>query len=149
MNRCSSTLKNLTPHAITVFVNNEEADPTDQTAVVYPIESTQQALRVRSRPQIQIAKLDNGVPVFTPPALETNSPNGSEALDNFPYTADEACPHPDLIVSMIASDRIPAWYRGKVYIPDTGPQAVVRDQNGKILGVKRLCLVHTGSSSKN
>lgn len=157
MDTYSSTLKNLTPHAVTVFLNDETNDKTPET-VVYPIESTQQALRVRSRPQVQIAKLDNGVRVFTPATLETNSQEGDpldhsdpkgnrgcEAFDNFPYTADQACSHPDLIVSMIASERIPTWYRGKVYIPDTGPQAVVRDQNGKILGVKRLCLVHKGS----
>ena len=45
------------------------------------------------------------------------------------------------IVSMVVADFLKAeGYEGPLYVPDTGPESVVRDKKGVILGVKRfLC----------
>jgi hypothetical protein len=45
---------------------------------------------------------------------------------------------------MVVGPYIPAWYRGDVYVPDTGPESAVRDEGGRICGVKRLYRVERG-----
>ena len=127
----SPSILNLTPHTLTVFLDDDQ-----QTKVSYAAQG--KSVRVRSRPQKHIMTLDNGIKVYTPPAFE------QETLDGFPYHQDEEEYHPDLAVSMIVGEHVPSGYRGNVYCPDTGPQSVVRDSSGRILGVKRLCLVHKG-----
>lgn len=51
-------------------------------------------------------------------------------------------PEPDtlyIVSSQVAQalSRDPAW-RGKLVVPDTGPGSAVRDQKGRIIGVKYL-----------
>ena len=50
-----------------------------------------------------------------------------------------AVPAPDVIVSQIAAKVLCSTnYPGAVYVPDTGPDSVVRSNDGQILGVHRL-----------
>lgn len=127
----NEAIRNLTPHNIHVFVAGDK----DTCPLTFPAQG--KAVRVRSKAQDHVATLENGVKVYSPPAFE-------DVLDDFPFVNQEDDVHPDLIVSMVVGNHIPKWYRGNVYIPDTGPQSVVRDQTGKILGVKRFCIVHKG-----
>ncbi len=123
-------IQNRTPHNITVYVAGDKDTcpltfaPSGKVAIVGTVD------------QEHVATLDNGVRVYSPPSF-------TGILDGFP---SKNAMHPDLIVSMVAGNHIPKWYRGNVYIPDTGPDSVVRDDDdGKILGVKRLCIVHEGA----
>jgi hypothetical protein len=140
----SSSLINLTPHSITVFTGDDGGS--NENGVIYPTEQDKKVVRVRSRPQELVAILENGISVFTPQRFETDK-DGQAVLENFPYSPDINQEHPDIIVPMLVGNHIPKWYRGKVYIPDTGPFGVVRDKDGKIIGTKHLCLVHSGEES--
>lgn len=117
-----SVLRNLTPHNIVILADNG-------TRIVYHKADT--VARLVSRRQEQIGHLDDGCPVFTPQefvAIDPKTPNLSK----------EEC---GVIVSMPVGE----WLRqngwgvwGEVYCADTGPNGVVRDANGNIVGTKRL-----------
>lgn len=42
------------------------------------------------------------------------------------------------IVSRIVRDAVPVTLRDDLLVPDTGPDSVVRDESGRIIGVRRL-----------
>lgn len=128
------TLVNMTPHHLHI----QFKDPETGQEIKKTLPATGHSIRARSKPQVLIATVGGGIPVYTPPAFQPG------VLDGFPYSQDAGELHPALVVSMVVGDQIPKWYRGNVYIPDTGPESAVRDKDGKIAAVKRLCLVHRG-----
>jgi hypothetical protein len=132
-----STLVNMTPHHLHI----QFQDPDTGQQVTKTLPTTGQSIRACSKPQTSIGTVSGGIPVYTPPAFQPG------VLQGFPYTADKDQVHPDLVVSMVVGEQIPGWYRGNVYMPDTGPDSAVRDKQGKIVAVKRLCLVHDGQQT--
>jgi len=97
-------------------------------------------IRVGSKPQTRINTLrtpDGDIPVVSPPS----------------YTRCEGLPveakGKDIIVSWLCGDQLlkeQPDYPHRVLNPDTGPDSVVRDEKGRIVGVKRLVLMNPPSS---
>ena len=108
---------NLTPHDICVLLE-------DGSKIVYP--RSGKVLRAIPEKQKYLGKLDDGVPLVTAPTfvgvdlgdLDSNAPIIVSA-----------------IVAELLNDRM---YEGVVLSPDTGPDSVVRDNEGKIVAVRRL-----------
>lgn len=131
-------IRNLTPHDVHVLVCGGAFDNLDDKVT---FKAQDVCVRVKTKQQKLLYTLPNGAQVWTPASFEDGE------LQGFPYLPDADQDHPDLIVSMVVGNAIPSWYRGCVYTPDTGPASAVRDDSGKIVAVKRLCLVHAGDSS--
>ena len=121
-------LVNLTPHAIHALKCGGDAG--SEATVVYPAHP-QGPVRLRSTPQTLVDVRYDDVHVYTMPDFER------DRLDNFPYDADDAS-HPDILVAGLVAPYVPRWFRGRVLVPDTGPESVIRDDKGRIQGVKRL-----------
>ena len=128
----ATDLRNMTPHDLRVRVGN------DDNADYVTIPACGTCVRVMSKSQAHLGTLSNGIEVFEPPAFE-------DVLVGFPELTDAS--HPDLVVSMVVGNHIPGWYRGSVYVPDTGPASVIRDAKGGIAAVRRIYLVHRPSSA--
>lgn len=122
-------LVNLTPHAIHALKCGGEAG--SEATVVYPAHP-QGPVRLRSTPQTLVDVRYDDVHVYTMPDFER------DRLDNFPYDADDDASHPDVLVAGLVAPYVPRWFRGRVLVPDTGPESVIRDDKGRIQGVKRL-----------
>lgn len=114
---------NLTPHDVVVFGDN---------GMTVTYHSCGEA-RARSTPQTLVTTLRNGVQIFSAPSFC--------GVSGFPFDGKDGM-HPNIIVSMVVGKCIPSSYQGNVYVPDTGPGSAVRDEKGKIKGVKRLYIVH-------
>ncbi len=128
----NDSMLNLTPHDVVVFIND------DMMTVTYPC--GKESARVCTKTQNFVSALRNGVKVYSAPAFE-------DTLTGFPFSDNQKqVHHPNLIVSMVVGNHIPSWYRGNVYVPDTGPGSAIRE-NGQIVGVKRLYIVHKGTTT--
>lgn len=103
----------------------------------------------------------NNVPIFSAPShngikvirveripLPADSELHALVGDHFPFNDcdDPTTMHPSLIVSSFTANQIPDWYIGCVYTPDTGPNSVVRGDDGSIRGVTRLIWANAPSS---
>jgi len=144
------SIVNLTPHNVVVKIPKNDLDPTSGDSVWVNIPATGQQVRVKSSPQPLVCHLQveapiplraseadayaARIPVVKPPSFPKQDP-----LSGFPYGPDDK-EHPPVVVSMLVAPRIPRWYRGQVYSPDMGPGSAVRDNKGKPMAVKRLCL---------
>ena len=104
---------NLTPHVCHIC--------NDVGEIVRSIEPTTPAARVSSTVSV-VGNID-GIPV-------TNTRFGD--VENLPAPADDTV----YIVSLLVQQAAPE--RTDLYRPDTGPQNVVRDAAGQIVGVKAL-----------
>lgn len=78
-------------------------------------------------------------------------------LDGVPVVVRHACAGEDqiiglpnhkpgmvLLVSAMVVDALAGSTRGDVYAPDTGPEGAIRDQDGRLTGVRRLRGVTVG-----
>lgn len=119
----------LTPHDIYVLSTKQP-----DTLIAFRSEKTSdgkaKSLRLSSAIQPLLEEIPHGVAVY-------GAPQHYLDLQQFPYDPHDA-EHPPIIVSAIAASHIPKWYRGTVLVPDTGPESVIRDGSGAILGVQRL-----------
>ena len=126
-------LYNLTPHDIHL------CDDDGQVRLTVP--ASGHVVRVGSKPQKVVETLktpDGDIPVVFPPS----------------YTRCEGLPveakgH-DLIVSWLCGDQLlkeQPDYPHRVLNPDTGPDSVVRDDKGRIVGVRRLVLMNPSGAS--
>jgi len=103
---------NLTPHPIAII--DGETTTTIPSSGVARVTSTQEVL----------GKF-GGIPVVSPPAFS-----------EVEITTDAAITGVPVIVSMLAAPRM--RHDAAVFSPDTGPASVVRDDTGRIIGVRRL-----------
>jgi len=106
---------NRTPHAVVVFVGGRSH--------IFPASGV--VARATSVPQEQEAPFAHEgaeIPCVSPPNF-----GGAEGIDG---------EEPILVSALVAP--IAATVRAGVYSPDTGPGSVVRDDQGQILGVRRL-----------
>lgn len=106
---------NLTPHSVNIY--------NDDGSLLMSIEPSGQVLRL---PTIAWAAGDvDGIPVV-----------------RLTYEAPEDLPEPRedtiYIVSSLMLEPLKAIGRTDFVAPDTSPPSVVRDENGRIVGVKRL-----------
>ena len=124
----SGLLVNLTPHAVHVLKCGGELG--SDATVVYPPDP-RGAVRLRSTPQTLAEVRPDDVHVYSMPDFDR------ERLDNFPYGPDDAA-HPDILVAGLVAPYVPRWFRGQVLVPDTGPESVIRDSEGRIQAVRRL-----------
>lgn len=126
----SQTLLNLTEHNICVFGDR---------LVIYP-KSGQQAMLV-SEPQTLITTLKDGVEIYSPqvfkavspaePPLEPHHEGVIVSLQTAQWLTDIDMDDEDAV-----NDLRRVWR--SIYVADTGPNGVVTNQNGKIIGTKRL-----------
>ena len=113
---------NLTPHAMVVFSS-------DGTTEVARIEPTGVVVRVQTEAtEVGVVSI-NGADI---PVVETSYGQ----VENLPEQQDGTT----FVVSTMVLSALKALgvNRRDVVAPDTGPQAVVRDGEGRILGVKRF-----------
>ncbi|MDP2812211.1 MAG: hypothetical protein Q8O32_00770 [bacterium] len=115
-------IKNLTPHAMVVF----GLDGTTEVARIEPIGSI---ARVLTQATDAGTVTIDGVEI---PVVET----AYGQVENLPEPQDGTT----LVVSILVVSALKALgiVRDDVVSPDTGPQSVVRDGEGKIMGVKRF-----------
>lgn len=135
-------LHNYTPHKLRLFrpLNNRSGLPTDE-----PYETLESEGNVRVLSQ-QDGKAESG---YTLIGEDTNHPDAWVAVVPAPKLDGEIVGLPErkgeidentgLIVSALAAPRVAQVWPGPVYSPDTGPDGVVRDSGGEILGVRQLC----------
>jgi hypothetical protein len=119
----SAKFINCTPHDIVLYDNNRN--------VIHTFPKTGVDARLLSDPQRGLPFQHTGVPVFSPQRFEAVLMNGP--ADALPVVGSF------VIVSLPVGEyymRKPAAYW--VFGPDTGPEGVVRDQRGQIMGTKRL-----------
>jgi hypothetical protein len=109
-----ATIINLTPHPRHLYKENGE---------VFTIAPTAPAARVSSVTE-EVFKI-NGIPV-------TRTTFGD--VENLPDPEEGTI----FVVSMLVQQAAPN--RTDLYRPDTGPQNVVRDGEGKIIGVRALAI---------
>lgn len=120
---------NYTPHNVVIY-DSEGAN------IVYEFKSSG-IIRGVSSKQTLIEILNDIIPIVTPQRMENleTPPN---------YNKDQ-----NIIISMLCvSQLLESGHRGNIYTPDSGPDSVVRDNKGSIIGVKRLELHTQNSVSK-
>lgn len=117
---------NLTPHDINLF------DPSGSKRILtIPSQGVVRA-KMETEP-LGILYTDDGI------ALPIVNATYGPPEGPLPEFSDEVA----IIVSHIAAQSIlshhPEW-TGHILVPDTGPGSVVRDENGRILGVRQFIL---------
>lgn len=115
---------NCTPHALNLYKDNE---------LLETIPSSGFIARLTQEPQKDLGKLilKNGseFPVISAPTFKE--------VEGLP--TQETNRPIDIIVSMLVAEKLKTTgWNGRVYVPDTGPKGVVRDENGTIIGTKNL-----------
>ena len=113
-----TTIVNLTPHPLHLYLHLSKED-----GEVITIAPTAPAARVSSVTE-EVSKI-NGIPV-------TRTTFG--AVEDLPDPEEGTI----FVVSMLVQQA--ANHRSDLYRPDTGPQNVVRDGEGKIIGVRALAI---------
>ena len=112
---------NLTPHEVTLIRD-------DSTKITVEPSGTICRLETENDPTPQLTL--SGIPVHTVPV----------------YTEVSNLPDPEngtvYIVSLLVIQNINYSERQDVVAPDTGPESSVRDENGRIIGVKKLLMPH-------
>lgn len=116
---------NLTPHALVIYA-------ADGVTVIATLPSSG-CVRCETAPQEETDPVTVGqwlVPVVTAQRF-------TGAVTGLPAVGRDGV-YPDICVGAFGFDQVAAAYPGRVFATDTGPQSVVRDAKGAILGVKRL-----------
>ncbi len=129
MDKANKKPINLTPHDIAVFSSRSPSAPsTPACSTIFKRGSF--VARLISEDQIEFTELSNiiGVPVFSRPV----------------YTHATGLPEDkttNIIVSMIVAKYLISGsgkWKGMVFAPDSGPKSVVRNEDGRVIGVSRL-----------
>lgn len=117
-------LLNLTPHDVSY------CDAAGRVLVVFP---TAGSLRLVSAAQTPLTPLrcgDHALEVAAPPAYTDVAPRALL---------------PEVQTSVLVSMVVAQWMQPReefahltLYVPDTGPESAVRDERGRIVGVRRL-----------
>ncbi len=121
---------NCTPHAVTIYA------PTGDT-ILTTIPPGPHLVRVLTPPQRPVESVEiNGVDVtvVTPQDFAAGEVTGVPPCDEFEQDRTA------LIVGVIGAEAVAKIWRGPVYVTDTGPESVVRDADGRFIGVRRLQL---------
>jgi hypothetical protein len=120
-------IRNFTPHVITLISECSEY-PEQQTPVltVFPSEGT---IRV-SQEIRELPDLPGGIPVVECDYGPAEGVPENLAADDY-LVVSSLC-----VESLLHYDNL----KGRILTPDTGPGSVVRDSEGKILGIRRFIL---------
>lgn len=111
-------VRNFTPHA--VFVNG----------TAYPRDPSGYLAEAFTHDQHLINTLEDGSPVFSAPSYQG-------LIQPLPLDVDSSTDI--LLMSKIGAEGArSSLYPGVILVPDTGPESVLRDPSGSILGVKRF-----------
>jgi hypothetical protein len=122
------TLRNFTPHTITIHANDDDQPITIPSIGVIRL--------VQTNGQKQLESIHFGqhkVPVYQPQRVENievlSDPDaeGYNSMDN-------------IIVSMVVAQflREKKMHIGAIFVPGTGPQLAIRDEQGRIVGTRGL-----------
>lgn len=113
-------LVNLTPHRLTIFVDEEkvEIEPSGRVA----------RISTRSEKVGEVVYEGKRIPIVT-------------TVFGKPEGIPEQKPGTFYVVSTLVAQNAD---RGDVLAPDTSPESVVRDEEGRIVGVRRLQTFHPG-----
>lgn len=117
-----TTLINLTPHAVKIYA-------ADGATLLTEVPPSGTVCRVKTLPQAPAGALDIGgvaVPLVTPQKFTAE------------VTGLPQDPQAAILVGIVGLESVLAAHPGPVYVTDTGPASVVRDDKGAILGVRRL-----------
>lgn len=122
--RTMSTLAdfvNLTPHDINYV---------DATGQTYTLRSTT-STRAVSEPTHRLDPVHHaGLNCIAEPRFI--------GIENFPFSEERPDEWRNVIVAGLAAPHVPQWFTKGVYGPDTGPDAVVRDDAGRIIGTRQF-----------
>lgn len=117
------TWVNLTPHTVNIH------KPSGEIVTVEP-----SGLVMRADPITEEARSIDGIPLIKM-RLGTCAVHGSGTL---PVDRSTACYLVSLIALRQLEQQLTAPQLLQYFAPDTGPESVVRDSEGRIVGVKRL-----------
>lgn len=110
-------LINCTPHSIKLYSG-------DEAIAILP--KSEYVVRVKTLPQEEIKNKMSDFPVVRLQEL-------SDEVTGLPPS-----PYPPIVVSVFGAEKVSKMYPGTVFATDTGPDSVVRDFQGNILGIRRL-----------
>ena len=114
---------NLTPHDIVIYDESGE-----RVIATIPRSSVVARVTTIKRPSGLLRYGDAEIPLYR---IEYGG------VDGLP---PEPEPGVCYIVSMITAEAAPSSFRGRLLVPDTSPGSVVRDEAGRIKGVRALIL---------
>lgn len=134
-------IENWTPHTVTLVRD-------DQEDLAFPSVGQCRAVSQQMEPCVADTRLG---PVITVPppkhdAIAWSRPDGEAAQMGSPEdgAVDE---RPDtVIVSFVAAPLVAGRAEFRVWVPDTSPGSVVRDDAGQIVGVRRMVQYAPGRS---
>ncbi len=139
-------LLNYTPHSVCVRTDDDDNEPD----VVFLSDGE---LRCTGSSQTHLAEWSVvcGVSVRTPPkyvGLDYTPPkrpadDGERSGTPSPNFTFEDDGETGIIVSMVVGEHLrsnPDIWSGPVFTPDSGPGSAIRDEGGRIVAVRRLCL---------
>ncbi len=96
----------------------------------YPRDDSKYVARAKTAPQKQVAELTDSTPIFEAPRFEGLEKPLPDNVDPTNQT---------LLMSKIGAEAARAsGYKGRIFVPDTGPDSVIRDDKGAIKSVKRF-----------
>ena len=116
---------NCTPHTVTLYAADGER-------VLRTLPPSGRVVRVKTPPQRQRGALD-GVPI-----VDAQRFADSAEIYGLPERPGPDGRWPTIIVGIVGFEAIVRAYPGTALATDTGPESVVRDSAGQILGVRRL-----------
>jgi len=124
----ATTFINLTPHDIVVM-------PGDGDPIRLPASGT--VARVQTTPGGFLRTVD-GVPLFSAPQMGELVGLPEQPEDGTYYIVSS------LVASAAVAANHPLVAAGRMVYPDTSPAGAVRDESGRIVGVRRLIVAGAG-----
>lgn len=135
---------NYTPHPVVIY-----APRTDEKVVTLPsvgVARATSAQRKLGRAVVDGGIAEEGLQGVYGPEVEVYSPPRFTGVE---WGKAEPAEGVEVVVSIVAAPAVTLERPDlKVYVPDTGPDSAVRDDTGRIAGVRRLILWHPSEESR-
>jgi hypothetical protein len=143
-----NNVSNLTPHAIRVYDHTTDED--EKLAVEFPSAWCLRAASSKQRDLMHMRAHNTSLLVMSAPSHTGYTAEMMKKLQ------EENAMKRHILVSMVDGHLLCSLiakgelhFDGLILGPDTGPESVVRNDDGDIVGVKRLVMYHDGRKRKN
>ncbi len=136
----SNLLENRTPHVLRIFRSDTPSKILDSEVDDYLVLALESAgaVRVKTIPQLPLGSLET---IHGGTVMVWTAQDFSDELDwgpSGPPQYDGSGQLPAIVVGLVGAAKVDKSYAGPVLMTDTGPESVVRDHVGNVMGVRRL-----------